>query len=338
MSRASVPSAIVRPYRLEDEAGVLSLLQASLGGGPVARRLPEFFRWKHQENPFGRSFMLVGEADGRIVGFRAFLRWGFRAGGQDLHAVRAVDTATHPGFQRMGIFSRLTREALTKLGEEADLVFNTPNQQSLPGYLKMGWRIVGRVPVRVRRPVRFFSRVRSMELEAGPPGPPPAVGAEPAAEVLRDGDDVSLLLEEQPVESRLSTPRSLEYFRWRYGAAPILDYRAIREEREGELRGLAIFRVRPRGRLWEATVAELIAPDGRTARRLLRRVSRAGRPDHLTCSFAPGSIAARAAPRVGFVRVPGGITFVVNPLREGIEPDPADLRSWALSLGDLEVF
>ncbi len=31
-----------------------------------------------------------------------------------------------------------------------DVVFNTPNDQSRPGYLKMGWSEVGRVPVAVR--------------------------------------------------------------------------------------------------------------------------------------------------------------------------------------------
>jgi hypothetical protein len=30
--------------------------------------------------------------------------------------------------------------------------------------------------------------------------------------------------------------------------------------------------------------------------------------------------------------------LVANPLREEMDPDPTDLRSWALSLGDLEVF
>ena len=29
-------------------------------------------------------------------------------------------------------------------------MFNTPNDQSRPGYLKMGWQVVGRVPIGVR--------------------------------------------------------------------------------------------------------------------------------------------------------------------------------------------
>jgi hypothetical protein len=39
-----------------------------------------------------------------------------------------------------------------------------------------------------------------------------------------------------------------------------------------------------------------------------------------------------------FVRAPRGMTFVVNPLGESLDPDPQRLESWALSLGDVEVF
>ena len=148
--RASPRTISLRPYREEDESAVLELLDASLGGGPVGRRPPSFFRWKHMSNPFGRSFMLVAEDDGRIVGLRAFMRWRFQAGDRELLAVRAVDTATHPDYQGQGIFSRLTLAALDELGGQVDLVFNTPNEKSLPGYLKMGWRPVGQVPIRVR--------------------------------------------------------------------------------------------------------------------------------------------------------------------------------------------
>ena len=68
-----------RTYVDADERGVVDLLTLALGAGPAGRRPPEFFRWKHLENPFGRSLMLVAEADDRIVGLWAFMRWGFVA-------------------------------------------------------------------------------------------------------------------------------------------------------------------------------------------------------------------------------------------------------------------
>jgi GNAT superfamily N-acetyltransferase len=337
------PSVRVRPYRDEDEPGVLELLAVALGAGPAGRRPPEFFRWKHLENPFGRSFMLVAEAEDRIVGFRAFLRWRFTAGSTVLHAVRAVDTATHPNYQGQGIFTRLTLEALHQLTGNTDFVFNTPNAKSLPGYLKMGWRVVGRVPIliRPRRPLRFVVRSASLRTVATGAGDPPAPDAETAAEGMGSPEDLQQLLESSANDGmRIGTERSVEYLRWRYGAAPLLDYRAVRESVGQRTSGLAIFRVRPRGRLWETTMVELIVhpEDVRTARRLVRRVVHAAAVDHVTGHFPSRSASARACLQTGFVRSPGGMTLVVNPLSGSLEPDPSDLRSWSLSLGDLEVF
>jgi GNAT superfamily N-acetyltransferase len=333
---------LVRPYGHSDEPGVLDLLTASLGGGPVGRRLPEFFRWKHLENPFGPSFMLVAEAEGRIVGLRAFMRWQFREGDRIVRAVRAVDTATHPDHQGRGVFSMLTKTALDALRGEADLVFNTPNEKSLPGYLKMGWSVVGAIPVaiRVRKPLRFTRGLRSLTLQEDASRAGPHVDADSATAMLRDGPGVEALLQEVPPPAGvLTTPRTVEYLRWRYGAAPRLDYRVVTEHAQGRLCGAAIFRVRARGTLWESTVAELIArrDDGRTVRRLLRRVRRAASVDHVACHLPAAFAPARAA-FSGFVRAPRGVTFVVNPLRRELDPDPTDLRSWILSLGDIEVF
>jgi GNAT superfamily N-acetyltransferase len=327
----------VRPFAVDDLPQVLELLDRSLGGGPAGRRPPELFRWKHLDNPFGPSFLLLATSEGRPVGLRAFLRWRFLAGGRAVSAVRAVDTATHPDFQGMGIFTKLTLAAVDQLRGEVDLVFNTPNGKSGPGYLKMGWREVGRVPVRirVRRPLRMLRGRRA----AAAGGQPPAVAAPAAAAVLERGPEVAGLLAREPAPTGLATARDLGYLRWRYGAAPLLGYRAVTEEGDGQLAGLAIFRVRPRGGLWESTVAEVLAGgDPGVARRLLRGVARAAAADHLTFSAPAGSAAARAAARAGFLPSPVGISLVANPLRTGIGPDPSQLGSWSLSLGDLEVF
>jgi GNAT superfamily N-acetyltransferase len=331
----------LRPYRDADEEVVLALLRETLGAGPGGDRSSAFFRWKHHDNPFGPSFILLAEAEGRIVGVRAFLRWRFQWGDRTLRAVRAVDTATHPSFQGRGVFSRLTREALTTLGDDVDLVFNTPNDRSLPGYLKMGWRIVGRVPisVRVRRPVALMTGGLRRPGPEKPVRPMPPVSAATAAEVLADDRMFDLVATVSPDPRRLVTPREVAFLRWRYGAAPLLGYRAIPVERGGKLEGVALFRVRARGGLWESTLAEVVASPGaaRASRTLLGAVPNAAPVDHVTCSFPSGSVLSRAARRRGFLRVPGGVLLVANPRRQDL-PSVTDLRAWALSLGDVEVF
>jgi GNAT superfamily N-acetyltransferase len=320
---------------------VLDLLESSLGGGPAGRRPPEFFRWKHLANPFGRSYAILAEHEGRVVGFRTFMRWRFVLDDRPVTAVRAVDTATHPDMQGQGIFTRLTRAALEDLRSDTDLVFNTPNDKSLPGYLKMGWRRVGEVPirVRVRHPVAFARGVR--HLDAGPlSSHGPRVKAPPAAEVLSGlADDALARLLPAPSPGRLSTDRSAGYLRWRYADAPVLGYRAV-SVRDGSMTtGIAIFRVRPRGPLWETTISEVLVSPGdvATARHVLRAAVRSAEVDHVTCSLPSGSTGSAAARRVGFLPSPEGLTLVANLLRE-VPVDPLALDSWSLTLGDLEVF
>jgi GNAT superfamily N-acetyltransferase len=333
----------IRPYEEQDEDAVLDLLGEALGEGPTGRRTPAFFRWKHFANPFGASFMLVAEADGRIVGLRAFMRWEFCADGQSIKAVTAVDTATHPQFQGRGIFSTLTKTALGSLPSDIDLVFNTPNEKSLPGYLKMGWQIVGRVPVniRVHRPLRFAKGLRSIRRPgAVPRREAPSVNGPRAGDVLADHDVMSFVKQSSASEPRIATRREGSYLPWRYAQVPTLDYRAFRISRRGRTTGLVIFRVRPRAALWESTISELIVEPGdkATTRELLRQVNRAASVDHLACHFPARWAASWAAFRSGFLPSMAGVTLVVKPLNRSLDVDATSLSSWALSLGDLEVF
>ena len=56
-----------------------------------------------------------------------------------------------PAHQGRGIFRRLTMTAVEELtAEGVDFVFNTPNDNSRPGYLRMGWSTVGRLPLVAR--------------------------------------------------------------------------------------------------------------------------------------------------------------------------------------------
>lgn len=337
----------VRPATPDDEPAVLALLDAALAGGPTGQRSMAFFRWKHHENPFGPSRAYVAEHDGRLVGFRTFLRWSFQAGDRTVRAARAVDTATHPDFQGRGIFRTLTLGALEDLRADTDLVFNTPNGNSLPGYLKMGWATVAQLPIaiRVARPLRFAQGLRSVR-SATTGGKPVEVRCSlpRAVDVIHDDAALQSLLDEvarsDRASGRLVTARTPAYLQWRYQSAPGLDYRALALHRNGELAGLAVGRPRQRGRLTELTLAELLVRPGdrHSAGVLLRRLARSG-VDHVAAHFPPGTDMSQAAWRAGYLPAPGvGMTLVAHPLDSTLQPDPLQRSSWRLSLGDLEVF
>ncbi|MFG2824701.1 GNAT family N-acetyltransferase [Kitasatospora sp. NPDC048365] len=338
-------------YRQFDEAdtpAVLELLTASLAGGPTGTRSADFFTWKHRRNPFGDSPGLVAVApDGRLAGVRLFLRWQFRgADGRPVAAVRPVDTATHPDFQGRGIFRRLTVDLLEQVSGDAELVFNTPNGNSLPGYLKMGWRELGQVPIaiRVARPTAFARGASAALARRASAQRPPACHLPTAERWFADkpaGLDGLLAerAEADLADTRLATPRTAEYLAWRYGEAPGLDYRVLTCERGGELAGVAFGRPRRRGPLAEFTLAEVIVRPGDrgSAARLLRAAAASG-CDHAATHLAPGTEAAQAALRRGYLTAPRtGMTLAA---RTPTGPLPAEhtLATWRFGLGDLEVF
>ncbi len=321
---------LVRTFVPDDMSQVLSLLSASLGWVPDDHHAA-FFAWKHTANPFGPSPAWVAERDCRVIGFRAFLRWEFEQPGAVVAAVRAVDTATAPEARGSGVFTRLTRFGLAALAAEGvRFVFNTPNDQSRPGYLKMGWQEVGRVPLQLRlSSPGSLARVVGARTAADLWSLPSEAGA-PAADVLADGPAVAALLRSQPPPTGLRTRLSPDVLRWRYAGFPALGYRALTGP-GGVEDGLGLFRLRRRGGAVEAMLGDVLAPggDARTVARLARDVLRVSGADY--------AVATAAGRRWrGFVPLPG--QGPVLTWRAAGAGGRLPIGAWDLSLGDVELF
>lgn len=320
----------IRRASASDLPAVLRLLEASLGWG-ADERYAEFFAWKHEQNPFGPSPAWVAvDGDGQLLGFRTFLRWEFVRGFDVVRAARAVDTATRSDVQRRGIFSRLTSAAIEALrSDDVAFVFNTPNRQSLPGYAKMGWQKVGRLPVNARAASagRWVRLLRAR-------GPADrwslhSLGGISASSAFAARAPVEGLLASLNDTELLQTRLSVEYLRWRYGL-PALGYRILTPGPTLE-DGAAVFRLRRRGRAVEAVICELLVPNGDRKLRgeLCRRVLAVTGADYAIRIGRPRATG-------GFLMLPGrGPLLTWRGLTDKTVPP---LRHWDLSLGDVELF
>lgn len=340
-----MPAFSIRTYQPGDEVGVLDLLRQALGDGRAFDRTSAFWRWKHFQNPFGPSLLMVA-VNNEIAGLRAFMRWRFRVGAHTVTAVRAVDTATHPAYRRHGVFSTLTSLTVDRArAEGVDLIFNTPNRFSLPGYLKLGWTYIGRphLLVRVLKPARIARALLRGSAEPEDDGSVPKVPMVPLEMLLAKADGLRSLLAENNAlcADRIRTDRSIAFLRWRYGGAPTLPYYAY--WREGEPRtAVAIFRPNRRRGLREIMLGELLlggsaVPD---AAAVIRELIDAVEADYLVAHAPRGSVHARVLRRAGFIPIPRlGPYFTVRPLSP-LAAQVAATRpaQWHLSLGDLEVF
>jgi hypothetical protein len=318
----------VRQATDADLPSVLDLLRLSMGRD-ADPRFEDLFRWKHLENAFGRSPMWVACDGDRLAGLRVFMRWEFERGGSRFRAVRAVDTATHPDYQGRGIFTRLTLGALPDLeAEGVDFVFNTPNDKSRPGYLKMGWNDLGRLAASIR-PTRIhkLSALRGARAAASHWSEPVSWGIA-AADAFADDDAIARLLAGRPAAKALRTRLDAGVLRWRY-TGKLLGYRAVLLGAT-VADGVAVVRVRRRGDAREVALVQLLAPSGarRARSRLVRKVIAAARGD------ADYVLAIGRPP--GFVPLPA-----LGPLltaRTVATQAPTRAAEFELTLGDVELF
>jgi hypothetical protein len=232
-------------------------------------------------------------------------------------------------------------------------VFNTPNEKSRPGYLKMGWSDVARWPVwiRVRRPHKLALAASRRRLAGGPAvEPPPGSGLLPAGDALSDPAAAELCEQDAATLSGIATNRSLRFLRWRYAEGPI-SYHVMKLEgprRNGvaanitEVVGLVVVRLRLRGDLREVVICDVLArADGRGAiGAALRAVAAKADADHAVAHFGSAWPWSEVLSASGFRRLPrSGVRFTVRPLPAS--PSRAlvlDAGSWALAPGDLELF
>lgn len=204
---------IIREPNRNDTPAVIELLQLSLGES-LLKKTAAIWEYKHVKNPFGKSYVLLAEEDGILVGVRAFMQWRWQFGDEIWTSYRAVDTATHPSFQGKGIFRKLTLTALDDVQKKGDcFVFNTPNDQSRPGYLKMGWQEVGKINVAVVFTFCYFPRLFKEQT------------------IKTDYNNLDSLCELHNTDLKyknvIFTPKSAGYLKWRYEENLLQKYHVI---------------------------------------------------------------------------------------------------------------
>jgi N-acetylglutamate synthase-like GNAT family acetyltransferase len=332
----------VRRARVDDVDAILALVRLSLGEGNIPREV-DYWNWKHRANPFGVSPCLVAEADGQVIGVRAFMRWSWRSSGSDVTAVRAVDTATHPDWRGRGIFSRLTRALVAEMQQEGvAFVFNTPNAKSRPGYLKMGWSSLGRTSLWLR-PVRPLAVLRALSPARGSienNGAAPSL----TARALVDRPELAPILDSLPSDGqRLTTRPTTPYLRWRYADVPGLHYYAA-WELDGSRSAAVVYRMKRKGALRELRLCDIVLgaePAKSVGRRIVRDVVHASGCDYAAAMAVHGSPEASVLASCGFMPIPHvGPILTVRALspQSAATPDPLRRSSWRLSIGALELF
>ncbi|GAB3665039.1 hypothetical protein GCM10028791_40750 [Echinicola sediminis] len=231
----------LREATTSDIPAIVELLKSSLGESMIPKS-ESLWKWKHLSNPFGPSPVWLAEEKGNLAGVRAFMQWEWQKGNQPIKALRAVDTATHPDYQGKGIFKQLSLGLIKECSPKGyQFIFNTPNKNSLPGYLKMGWQKKGRLSVRttILRPFHLLKGLKNKESS------PISLGLQKWPE------EISLPEYNPPL---FATNLSPSFLYWRYAQNPLFKYGCLTDQESY----LCIFRIKSHTWAQELRISELI--------------------------------------------------------------------------------
>jgi len=107
-------------------------IQSKVFGFNFAARYSNQF----EANIYGPSIIVVSYCRNRPAG-----AWALWRNDLEIHkAFQAGSTAVLEEHRGQGLFRKMVNAGLRELGDAA-MIYNFPNDQSLPGYLKMGWTL-----------------------------------------------------------------------------------------------------------------------------------------------------------------------------------------------------
>jgi GNAT superfamily N-acetyltransferase len=302
---------------------IVELLKITLGES-LTKKTVEFWNWKHTENPFGKSKIILAFDGEMLVGVRAFMCWQFSNATETIKCVRAVDTAVHPSYQGKGIFSKLTIRSLDECKKDnISIVFNTPNKISKIGYLKLGWVDIGKLPLRLKFPLKV-PRIYNEKL---------------LREVLGDfeiGKINGFSLRTNTIKKL--TPLSFDYFNWRYVNCPIDKYYSISKENKFIL----IFRIKKVKSFIEMRLCDVAIKDNdfciNEIVSSIKKMIKIIRPAFVSCADNDNIPAAFFRKLYFFPNLKAGPIVTLKNVECETFEDFKNYKNWQPSLGSMELF
>jgi hypothetical protein len=269
------------------------------------------------------------------------MQWQWQWNGNVYKAIRAVDTATHPDHQGKGIFKKLTLQQLELCKQQGiHFVFNTPNDQSRPGYLKMGWVQQGKMPLKLKviNPIALAYAIafKKGKGAAGADDPTPAQTWDPRVFDLMKNYSIK--------DEHLNTAISSSYIRWRYADNPLFRYNYFTDFENF----LLIGRIKSHSFTRELRLVDCMLFNNSSAnKRINSLISKAVLPyckknkiQVISFSGQQYQSYQSALNWMGIIPVQnrGPIVTLRDLNMNERFPELLDIKNWGYSLGDMELF
>lgn len=98
---------------------------------------------KYDTKAFGIEYIgfIALTPQGNAAAYYGVIPCAFLLNGKTVLAAQSADTMTHPDHRKKGLFQRLANKTYELASVEGiEFVFGFPNQDSFPGFVKLGWQ------------------------------------------------------------------------------------------------------------------------------------------------------------------------------------------------------
>lgn len=130
----------IRKFDPSDIDGIIALLNHVFK--PKFTR--DWWKWKYELNPNGfwgqDGDIWVAESNDRIIGHYAVLPEKIKYYSKVVDMAQSVDTAVHPDYRGLGIFSMLARKVYSDAKSRYSFLLGFPSEMAHGGFLKLGWK------------------------------------------------------------------------------------------------------------------------------------------------------------------------------------------------------
>lgn len=173
----------------------------------------EYFNWQYLSNPAGIARIWVAKAGGDIVSSYAAIPHQFCFEGKSTTAWMIQDVLTHPDYRGRGLLHKLAKKCASQLiSKNYPLNYTFPNQFSHKSFLRSGWDIGFRIPL------RQLDIDESLNLLIKDEFINEFVEISPSSILLDQ------LWTEAAQKFKYSVARNRDYLDWRYGQRPNSKY------------------------------------------------------------------------------------------------------------------
>jgi GNAT superfamily N-acetyltransferase len=323
----------------------------------VLRINETLFRWQFGETPVSKRDLYhikVALLEGKIAGCLGYVPVEVSLGDRVVRGAWTANWVVDPDWHRFGLGVLLMRELTRQFDITLVVGLSRDSRTLLP---RMGWNDFGELTRYIcildAQKARALTETGGLEWPEGTLsedcGPPQGVLVKV---VDHFSDEATRLWDKTWGASAAGTRRSAQFLNWRYAHHPVFDYRLFEVRRNGQLSGLAVYRVEQVRNVpvRMGRIVELVA-ESSLEKCLLKTVIDDARSqdvvalDFFCSSRRFSSVMARCGFLAGGDKATDQIPTLFQPIdrrRTGIPfmaylrnvPDATEFRDWYVTKGD----